>query len=192
MQGTILSGGGDYPANNFVIGSGQDALLCRYKSGRRKLNKNDQLTLEWAGVEAHYHAAMMRTVLIGRVSARHRELYEACREALLAIEEVMRPGQTFGDVFAAHARVMEEHDLTRHRLNACGYSLGAKFTPSWMDWPMFYEGNPWVIEPGMVLFAHMILMDSESGTAMCLGRTSIVSEHGAEPVTLPSLELAVR
>src|SRR3712207_9364860 len=78
-----------------------------------------------------------------------------------------------------------------HRLNACGYSLGAKFTPSWMDWPMFYEGNPWVIEPGMVFFAHMILMDSETETALCLGRTSVVTPVGAEPITLPDLDLAV-
>ena len=57
---------------------------------------------------------------------------------------------------------------------------------------MFYEGNPWVIEPGMVLFAHMILMDSDTETAMCLGRTSIIGPTGAEPVTMPSLELVVR
>ena len=25
---------------------------------------------------------------------------------------------------------------------------------------MFYDGNDWVLEPGMVMFAHMILMDS--------------------------------
>ncbi|TIR02456.1 MAG: aminopeptidase P family protein, partial [Mesorhizobium sp.] len=57
MQGAIFAGGGDYPANEFIIGSGVDALLCRYKAGRRKLSKNDQLTLEWAGVFHHYHAA---------------------------------------------------------------------------------------------------------------------------------------
>ena len=57
MQGAIFAGGGDYPANEFIIGSGPDALLCRYKAGRRKLTKNDQLTLEWAGVFHHYHAA---------------------------------------------------------------------------------------------------------------------------------------
>ena len=50
MQAAVLEAGGDYPGNGFIIGSGQDALLCRYKSGRRKLSKNDQLTLEWAGV----------------------------------------------------------------------------------------------------------------------------------------------
>ena len=36
MQGAIFSGGGDYPGNEFIIGSGSNALLCRYFSGRRK------------------------------------------------------------------------------------------------------------------------------------------------------------
>jgi Xaa-Pro aminopeptidase len=192
QHAAIFSAGGDYPGNEFIIGSGRDALLCRYKAGRRRLDATDQITLEFAGVFRHYHAAIMRTAIVGEPRPQHLAYHQAAREALLACEAEMKPGRAAGDVFAAHARVFAEQSLSEHRLNACGYSLGAKFTPSWMDWPMFYEGNPWVIEPGMVLFAHMILMDSESGTAMCLGRTSIVSEHGAEPVALPSLELAVR
>src|SRR5690606_15766698 len=64
LQGAVFLGGGDYPGNEFIIGSGEDALLCRYKSGRRKLSKNDQLTLEWAGVFHRYHAPMMRTILV--------------------------------------------------------------------------------------------------------------------------------
>ena len=36
----------------------------------------------------------------------------------------------------------DAHGLSEHRLNACGYSLGAIFAPTWMDWPMFYAGNP--------------------------------------------------
>ena len=89
MQGAIFEGGGDYPANEFIIGSGADALLCRYKAGRRKLDARDQLTLEWAGVSAHYHAAMMRTILVGEPTARHRELYAACRHAIEAIEAML-------------------------------------------------------------------------------------------------------
>ncbi|TIU38921.1 MAG: aminopeptidase P family protein, partial [Mesorhizobium sp.] len=84
MQGAVFAGGGDYPANEYIIGSGADALLCRYKAGRRKLTKNDQLTLEWAGVFHHYHAPMMRTILTGKVSKRHQELFDASRAALLA------------------------------------------------------------------------------------------------------------
>jgi Xaa-Pro dipeptidase len=192
MQGTILAGGGDYPANEFIIGSGADALLCRYKAGRRKLTKNDQLTLEWAGVFHHYHAAMMRTVLVGKVSKRHQELFEAARETLLAVEKALTPGNSFGDVFDAHARVMEAHGLTKHRLNACGYSLGARFTPSWMDMPMFYSGNPEPIAPDMTLFAHMIIMDSETETAMTLGRTYLTTDGAPKPLSRHGLDLIVR
>ncbi|MCP9232388.1 Xaa-Pro peptidase family protein [Mesorhizobium sp. LMG 17147] len=192
MQGAIFAGGGDYPANEFIIGSGVDALLCRYKAGRRKLTKNDQLTLEWAGVFHHYHAAMMRTVLTGKVSKRHQELFDAARAALLAVEKAMTPGNTFGDVFDAHARTLEAHNLTKHRLNACGYSLGARFTPSWMDMPMFYQGNPEPIAPNMTLFAHMIIMDSETETAMTLGRTYLTTESQPKPLSRHDLDLIVQ
>ncbi len=192
MQGAIFAGGGDYPANEFIIGSGEDALLCRYKAGRRKLTKNDQLTLEWSGVYRHYHAPMMRTVLTGKATKRHQELYDASLEALQAVETAMTPDSTFGDVFDAHAKVMEEHGLTRHRLNACGYSVGARFTPSWMDMPMFYSGNPERIQPDMTLFAHMIIMDSDSSTAMTLGQTYLTTNGKAETLSRQSLDLIVK
>jgi len=192
MQGAVFAGGGDYPANPFVVGSGTDALLCRYKAGRRKLNKNDQLTLEWAGVFHHYHAPMMRTVLTGKATKRHQELYEAAHDALVACEEAMVPGNTFGAVFDAHARIMEAHGLTRHRLNACGYSVGARFAPSWMEPQMFVAGNPEPIAPGMTLFAHMVAMDSDSGTAMTLGRTYLTGEGAPKPLSRHGLDLVVR
>ena len=192
MQGAVFEGGGDYPANEFIIGSGEDALLCRYKSGRRKLAANDQLTLEWAGVYNRYHAAMMETVLTGKVSKRHRELFEAAQAALAAVENAMVPGNTFGDVFDAHARAMEAHGLTKHRLNACGYSLGARYTPSWMERQMFYTGNPEPIAPDQTLFAHMIIMDSETGTAMCLGRTYLTTAGAPECLSRHTPDLIVR
>jgi Xaa-Pro dipeptidase len=192
QHAAIFRGGGDYPGNEFIIGSGADALLCRYKAGRRTLATRDQITLEFAGAYRHYHAAVMRTVPVGDPRPAHLAYHRAAREALLACEAEFVPGRTAGDVFTAHARVLDEHGLNRHRLNACGYSLGAKFTPSWMDWPMFYEANPWEIAPGMVVFAHMILMDSETETAMTLGRTSLVGEHGAEALTVPALDLVIR
>lgn len=189
MQGAVLAGGGDYPANEFIIGSGADALLCRYKAGRRRLDDKDQLTLEWAGVSAHYHAAMMRTVVIGEQDFRQKELYSACLQNLTAIEDVLQPGKTFGDVFDVHARVMDERGLTRHRLNSCGYSLGARFSPSWMEHQMFHTGNPQEITSDMTLFVHMIVMDSDSGTAMTLGQTYLTTDGAPEPLSRHSLDL---
>lgn len=183
MQGTIFAGGGDYPANEFIIGSAEEALLCRYKAGRRTLGHNDQMTLEWAGVYHHYHVAMMRTVLTGTPSPRHLALQAAASEALKACQSAMQVGNNFGDVFQAHVDVMHAHGMDNHKLNACGYSVGARFSPSWMERQMFYEGNPFVIEPNMTLFAHMILMDSDSGCALCLGETFLTGNSGAEALS---------
>jgi len=192
MQGAVFAGGGDYPGNEFIIGSSRDALLCRYKSGRRTLDAQDQLTLEWAGVYAHYHVAMMRTVVIGKPTERHLELYDICREALTEIEKIMRQGNTFGDVFAAHAKVLEDRGVTRHRLNACGYSLGARFTPSWMEREMFYAGNEQSIKADMSLFVHMIIMDSETETAMTLGQTYLTTDDAPTALSRHTLDLIVR
>lgn len=192
MQGAIFKGGGDYPANEFIIGSGEDALLCRYKAGRRKLARNDQLTLEWAGVYHHYHVAMMRTVVVGKPTKRHHELFEAAAAALAACEAETIPGKTFGDVYEAHARALDALDLSRHRLNACGYSLGARFSPSWMERQMFFSKNPEIIKPDMVLFAHMIIADSETGTAMTLGQTYLTTAEGNSPLSRHRPDLIVR
>jgi Xaa-Pro dipeptidase len=61
-----------------------------------------------------------------------------------------------------------------------------------MEREMFHEGAAVVMQPNMVFFLHMILMDSASGTAMCLGRSSIVTTAGAEPLSSLDLGLEIR
>ncbi len=191
MQGAIFSGGGDYPGNEFIIGSGPNALLCRYFSGRRKLDPVDQLTLEFAGVYRHYHSALMRTIPIGKAKREHIELYEICLEALNACESKLKVGNTAGDVFEQHRLVIDRTKYKSARLNACGYSLGATFAPNWMDWPMLYENNPILIDKNQVFFMHMILMHSETQTAMNLGETYIITETGCERLGKLKLDLVV-
>ena len=105
---------------------------------------------------------------------------------------VLKPGHTFGDVFDMHSKIMDERGLARHRLNACGYSLGARFSPSWMEHQMFHVGNPQEIEQDMSLFVHMIIMDSDSGTAMTLGQTYLTTSQAPKPLSRHQLEFLNR
>ena len=191
MQGAVLRGGGDDPANETIIGSGPGALMCRYYTGRRHLDSQDQLTLEFAGVYRHYHACAMRTVLIGAPRPLQVAMFEPVRDALLAAREALRPGRAIGEVFDAHARVLDAAGMGEHRLNACGYSLGATFAPSWMDWPMLFHGNPQVAAPGMVFFIHIIVFDAAKGLAMTLGQAVEVTESGMRSLSQAPLELAI-
>lgn len=192
MISANITGGGNFPPNDYIIGSGANALLCRSTSERRKLSTNEQLTMEWAGVYRRYAVPMMRTVLTGKPTQRHEELYQAAHEALLAIEECLRPGNTFADPFDAYVRTLETRDVTRHRFDACGYSVGARFAPSWMEMQHFQAGNQTIIQTDMTLFAHAMLFDSESNTAMTLARTYLITPDGNKPLSRHSLDLIIK
>jgi Xaa-Pro dipeptidase len=151
----------------------------------RKLTKNDQLTLEWAGVFNHYHAPMMRTILTGKVSKRHQELYDASRAALA--------GRRKGDDSRQH--------LWRRLRRACPVAGGARPDAAPAQRLRLFgrralyaildghadvlPGNPEPIAPNMTLFAHMIIMDSETETAMTLGRTYLTTEAAPETAVAP-------
>ena len=191
MQKVVLEGGGDYPANEYIIGSGHNALLCRYQAEKRNLSKQDQLSIEWAGTYKHYHSAMFRTIPIGKANPKHIKMHEACIEALTNCENKLKPGNKVGEVFDTHAKTFDDLGYNKSRMNACGYSLGSTFSPNWMDWPMLYTGNPYVITTGNVFFMHMILMDSENQLAMNLGETYLVTENGNERLGKQKLDLVI-
>ncbi len=191
MNRVIFKGGGDYPANEFIIGSGKNALLCRYQSEKQILSNIDQLTIEWAGTYRHYHSAMFRTIPIGRANKKQHEMYDACINALKNCEKKLIPGNKIGDVFDAHSKTFDDLGFSKARMNACGYSLGATFSPNWMDWPMIYAGNKYVIEIGNVFFMHMILMDSENNLAMNLGETYLITKNGNERLGKQKLDLVI-
>ncbi len=191
MNRVIFEGGGDYPANEFIIGSGKNALLCRYQAEKQILNQKDQLSIEWAGTFRHYHSAMFRTIPIGAADPKHVKMHEACVDALKNCENKLKPGNKIGEVFDVHAKTFDDLGYNKARMNACGYSLGSTFSPNWMDWPMLYTGNPYVIKPGNIFFMHMILMDSENNLAMNLGETYLVTESGNERLGNHKLDLVV-
>jgi len=191
MQGVIFRGGGDYPNGGMVIGSGAGAVLCRNHAIRRHLDPVDQLQLEFGAAYRHYHCCLMRTVLTGKATDYQRHLHAAGVEALDAAQDAAKPGNIVGDIFDAHARVLDAAGLKEHRLNACGYSLGATFNPSWMDYPMLFTQHDVVIEPNMVFFMHMIILDSDRGVTMCPGETSVITASGAERLSKMPRDLIV-
>jgi Xaa-Pro dipeptidase len=57
-----------------------------------------------------------------------------------------------------------------------------------MEHQMFHVGNPQEIEPNMSLFVHMIIMDSDTGTAMTLGQTYLTTADAPRSLSRHSLD----
>ncbi|CEN59251.1 Putative Peptidase M24 [Aspergillus calidoustus] len=176
ITGTVYEGGGDDPANENILVSGNKAVLTRYSAGKDTIER--QLTAEHAAVYKHYHACLMRTIPIGGVTKLARRMHEVNVLQMKAAMEALKPGKPIGDVFEAYARVADENGFRDQRFNSCGYSLGATFSPTWMDFPMFVRGQDVIAKKGMVFFIHIILMDKATDTASSVGQTVEVTEDG--------------
>ena len=191
MIAAIMRGDGDPSASRWPMGAGEEALLVRYHTGHGTVAPRDQVQFEIAAAYRHYHAALMYVILTGEPDPRYQYMFEACAEALDACEATLRPGNTVGEVFGAHAGALTKSGYTGHFLNACGYTMGATYPPTWMDWPMVYAGEPQVLAPNMVFFLHMILLNSDTGLSMSLGETAVVTETGCEPISRAPRHLLV-
>jgi Xaa-Pro dipeptidase len=191
MHGAIFKGGGFYPASRFPVNSGKKALLVRTTSDLNTIGNDDQVQLEFGGTYRHYHACLMRTILTGKVRPQHQAMYNACRATLQEVKAACKPGNTLGNVFDTYAKVFDDAGFQKQRVNSCGYSLGATYAPSWMDHPLIFTGNPTVLKPNMVYFLLMFLLDSETGVAMSLGETIVITEQGCEALSKASHDLIV-
>jgi Xaa-Pro dipeptidase len=60
-----------------------------------------------------------------------------------------------------------------------------------MDWPMIFRENPVVVQPNMVIFMHMILLDWDNKLAMSVGDTVVTTPNGCETLTRLGDELVV-
>lgn len=193
MLATAVEGGGDPPGVRWPIACGRGAMVVRYYtgSGDGEVGADDQVTHEIGVPFRHYYAVVMHTIVTGRVDPRHRDMFAACRSALDASEDELRPGRTLGDVYAAYADAFTKAGYAGRFLNACGYQLAATYPPTWVEQPIICRDHPLVLRPGTVVFLYMILQDQEAGLAMSLGETVLVTEGEAERLTQAPRSLVV-
>ena len=182
MMQALMAGGGDPSAGRWPMGAGESAVFCRYHTGDEVIQDSDLVIFEPGAAYRHYHACMMYNIVTGDIDPRYRAMHESCVDALESCQALLRPGNTVGELFAAHANAFARGGYATASLAACGYSVGIAYPPTWMDWPMIWADNPQVLEPGMVFFMHMILLDDSTGLSMSLGETAIVTQGDCERV----------
>jgi Xaa-Pro dipeptidase len=181
---TLFRLGGDLPAHIPPIGSGKSALNLRYTTKRKHVGENDQVTLELGVAYRHYHAASMCVVLTGpEISQRHLKMHETSVVALDAVQSILHPGTTIGEIYDSYQATLEDNGEKDSILTVCGYTMGAAWPPTWMEQPMIYKGNPVVLEKNMSFFTHMILNDRETGLSMAVAEQSIITEGAPEIIT---------
>lgn len=189
---SILGDGADMPPNAPLFNSGERAVFGRGVSTPRRLGTQDQILVEYPVAYRHYNVKTEWTILFGEVPDQQRRMYDVGREVLAKMTDLARPGTTLGEIFDAYADGLDRAGYGRARYGATGYSVGISYAPTSMDVPpMIYAGAATVCEPGMTLFYHVMNGDGDSGLAMGVGHTLLVTDSAPEVLTGLPDELTV-
>lgn len=181
---SILADGADMPPNGPLFNSGPRAIYGRGVANPRRIEAHDQILVEYPVSFRRYNVKTEWTILFGSAPDRQRHMYDVAREVLVEMTDLARPGTTLGEIFDSYANGLDAAGYRAARYGATGYSVGISFAPTSMDVPpMIYSGNETVCEPGMTLFYHVMSGDADTGYAMGVGHTLLVTDGAPEVLT---------
>ena len=156
-----IAAGSEYVGMEPFVTSGPRSGLPHSTWRRRKIRGGDIVILETAASYQRYHAALFRTVAVGRLAKHTRHMYDVCEEGLTAALEQLKPGNTCAEVHHGVQAVIDAHGQTAGYRKRSGYSIGISFAPDWGEGNILslYRGVDVVLEPGMVFHVPITLRD---------------------------------
>lgn len=110
--------------NGIIVASGSNSASCHHLPTSRKIRMNEPLLIDWGAELDGYRSDITRTLFMGSVSERFRELYEVVLATHNAGVAAMRPGVHCQTVAKTAWEVIKEAgygDTIRHGL---GHGLG--------------------------------------------------------------------
>lgn len=123
---TIKRAGFEKPAFDTIVASGPNAALPHARPTNRTLGEDDLVVLDFGGVYDSYCVDLTRTVVVGSVSARAREVHDAVRLAHDAAIEATRPGASRFDIDAAARDFLTAAGMGAAFGHGTGHGLGVE------------------------------------------------------------------
>lgn len=189
MQASIAAGG-EYVGMEPFVTSGPRSGIPHTTWRRRRIQTGDVVILETSACYNRYHAALYRTVAVGRILDRARDMYRVCQEGLSAALGELRPGRTCADVHHAVQAVIDRYGYTASYRKRTGYSIGISFAPDWGEGNILslYRGVDVPLEPGMVFHVPITLREYAQWT-VAVSEAVVVTERAPETLSAIGREL---
>jgi len=187
IQVALAGVGSEYPAfPNPLIGSGPRSGLFHGLPTERVMEAGDPVLLEITGVVARYNSNIVRTPIAGKASNRVRELYKIVEDAYQRGLEAVRPGVPAGEIdrICRQARAGYEEYIPARS----GFGVELGYPPTWIGSLSILEGDPHILEPGIVFALEPSIAQYE-GMTINIGNNILVTEDGAEELHHSPAEL---
>lgn len=136
----------------------------------------DSVVIDIGGMKDHYASDMTRTVFLGEVSDKQREVYEIVKEANRRGIEAAKPGNKMKDVDLAAKNYIEEMGYGEYFTHRTGHSIGLEDHEfgdvSSVNEDVIKPGQCFSVEPGIYL--------KEEGFGVRIEDILLITEDGCK------------
>ncbi|WP_233144514.1 ectoine hydrolase [Methyloprofundus sedimenti] len=182
VSAAMFRAGGEPPAVMPYITSGPRTMIGHATWEGRMVQPGEHVFLEVGGCYRRYHTAMMRTVVLGKLSSSMYEAQEKMKNALNTLHESIQPGMTVSDADNMIRNIITDNTVGAQLITRSGYSIGIAFPPSWDEGYIISlkQGESRILEPGMTF--HIIpWMWGIDGDKTCgISDTIYITEDGCK------------
>ncbi len=190
IMGASIKAGGEYVGMEPFVTSGPRSGIPHTTWRRRRIQPGDVTVLETSACYNRYHAALFRTVAIGKIPQLALDMYKVCAEGLEVAIDKLRAGNTCADVHNAVQAVIDRNGFTAGYRKRTGYSMGISFAPDWGEGNILslFRGIDVPLEPGMIFHVPITLREYNKFT-VAVSETVMVTDKAARTFSTISREL---
>lgn len=170
-----------------ITAYGKSAADPHHVTDNSKGKRGDCVVLDIGGYYKGYASDMTRTVFIGEVSDRHREIYEVVKEANRRGCEIAKAGIRMCDVDAACRDYIESKGFGKYFTHRTGHSIGLETHEhgdvSKANTDIIEIGQCFSIEPGIYI--------AEENIGVRIEDLVIITEDGCEVINKVTKDLII-
>ncbi len=138
-----------------IVASGPNSALPHAQPGERKLEKGDFVVIDTGAKYGGYHADMTRTVVMGKPTKKHSEIYELVKKSQQAGIDTAKAGVACKDVDNATRNIIADAGYGDKYIHSTGHGIGLEIHTyprlSQQSEETLKENNVVTIEPGVYL-----------------------------------------
>ncbi|HOQ02317.1 MAG TPA: Xaa-Pro peptidase family protein [Bacillota bacterium] len=186
LEFTMRKMGSEGVAFPFIVVSGPRSSLPHGQPSTRKLEPGDFVTFDFGARFQGYCSDMTRTIVIGPLDEKHKEIYEVVLAAQLTALDVIGPGVLGKEVDLAGRKVIEEAGYGEYFGHGIGHGVGLNVH----ERPSVGRTSEDILEPGMVITVEPgIYIEGFGGVR--IEDMVVVTEEGMRNLTASRKELIV-
>ncbi|WP_123040924.1 M24 family metallopeptidase [Cohnella candidum] len=147
METFMRKNGASGPSFDTIVASGERSALPHGKASERIVGRDEFVKFDFGALYKGYCSDLTRTIVIGKPSDKHKEIYAIVKEAQQYALDHLKPGMTGREGDALTRDIITRYGYGDHFGHGTGHGLGMEIHEA----PRLSLTGDFVLQPGMVV-----------------------------------------